>query len=82
MYREFEDRFGVVITEGYGLSETSPVARLKPYAAAARPGLIGAAIPGVEMELITPDGWDPIEWTSEAIGEIATSQIFEDAITN
>ncbi len=71
VHSEFEKRFGVVIAEGYGLSETSPVASFKPLGAPARPGSIGTPIPGVEMELIDPAGWDPIEWTPDAIGEIA-----------
>jgi long-chain acyl-CoA synthetase len=71
VHHEFEKRFGVVIAEGYGLSETSPVASFKPYGAPARPGSIGTPIPGVQMELIEPASWEPIEWTPEAIGEIA-----------
>src|SRR4051812_12515251 len=71
VHHEFEKRFGVVIAEGYGLSETSPVASFKPYGAPARPGSIGTPIPGVEMKLIEPSSWDEIEWTPDAIGEIA-----------
>ncbi|CAN5316730.1 MAG: long-chain-fatty-acid--CoA ligase [Nocardioides sp.] len=71
IHREFEKRFGVVIAEGYGLSETSPVAAFKPKGAPARAGSIGVPVPGVEMELIDPSSWEPIEWTPDAIGEIA-----------
>ncbi|MDH2413288.1 long-chain fatty acid--CoA ligase [Nocardioides sp. CER19] len=71
VHHEFEKRFGVVIAEGYGLSETSPVASFKPHGAPARAGSIGIAIPGVELKLIEPSGWDEIEWTPDAIGEIA-----------
>jgi long-chain acyl-CoA synthetase len=71
VHHEFEKRFGVVIAEGYGLSETSPVASFKPHDAPARPGSIGTPIPGVEMKLIEPTSWDEIEWTPDAIGEIA-----------
>ena len=71
VHHEFEKRFGVVIAEGYGLSETSPVASFKPYGAPARPGSIGTPLPGVEMKLIDPGSWEPIEWTPAAIGEIA-----------
>jgi long-chain acyl-CoA synthetase len=71
VHHEFEKRFGVVIAEGYGLSETSPVASFKPHGAPARAGSIGTPIPGVEMELITPGSWEPIAWTPDAIGEIA-----------
>ncbi|HEY0888615.1 MAG TPA: long-chain fatty acid--CoA ligase [Nocardioides sp.] len=71
VHHEVEKRLGVTIAEGYGLSETSPVASFAPYGEPARPGSIGKPIPGVEMELIDPAGWDPIEWTPDAIGEIA-----------
>jgi len=71
IHKEFEARFGVTILEGYGLSETSPVASFSKYGEPARVGSIGVPIPGVEMELIDPQGWDPVEWTPEAVGEIA-----------
>jgi long-chain acyl-CoA synthetase len=71
VHHEFEKRFGVVIAEGYGLSETSPVASFKPHGAPARPGSIGTPIPGVEMKLVEPTSWAEIEWTPDAIGEIA-----------
>lgn len=71
VHREFEKHFGVVIAEGYGLSETSPLASFMPFGSSARPGSIGPALPGVEMELIDPNSWQPLEWTPEAIGEIA-----------
>lgn len=71
VHHEFEKRFGVTILEGYGLSETSPVASFSVYGEPARPGSIGVPIPGVEMKLLSPGTWDEIEWTPEAIGEIA-----------
>ncbi len=71
VHKDFEKRFGVTILEGYGLSETSPVASFSEYGAPVRPGSIGVPIPGVEMKLLKPDGWDEVEWTPDAIGEIA-----------
>ncbi|MFB9323634.1 long-chain-fatty-acid--CoA ligase [Cryptosporangium minutisporangium] len=71
VHRDFEKRFGVTILEGYGLSETSPVASFSEYGAPARPGSIGIPIPGVEMKLLQPGTWDEIEWTPDAVGEIA-----------
>jgi long-chain acyl-CoA synthetase len=71
IHKAFEARFGVTILEGYGLSETAPVASFSERGEPARPGSIGVPIPGVEMELIEPDSWKPVKWTPDAIGEIA-----------
>ena len=71
VHTEFERKFNVVVSEGYGLSETSPIAAFKPDGAPARPGSIGMPIPGVEMKLIEPGSWDEIAWSEDAIGEIA-----------
>jgi long-chain acyl-CoA synthetase len=71
IHKAFGTRFGVTILEGYGLSETSPVASFSRRGEPARAGSIGVPIPGVEMELIEPDSWTPIVWTKDAIGEIA-----------
>lgn len=54
VHKEFERRFGVTILEGYGLSETSPVASFSKYGEPVRVGSIGLPIPGVEMRLIDP----------------------------
>ena len=71
IHKAFEARFGITILEGYGLSETSPVASFSKHGEPARPGSIGVPIPGVEMELIEPDSWKPVPWSPDAIGEVA-----------
>ena len=71
VHKEFQKRFGVTILEGYGLSETSPVASFSPYGEEPRVGSIGVPIPGVEMKLLKPDSWDEVEDGPDAIGEIA-----------
>ena len=71
VHKDFEKRFGVTILEGYGLSETSPVASFSPYGQPVRVGSIGTPIPGVEMKLLKPGTWDEIEWSEDAVGEIA-----------
>ncbi len=63
------ERFGVTILEGYGLSETSPVATFSDPDSEPRPGSIGVPIWGVEVKLID-DEWNTIEGVDE-IGEIA-----------
>jgi long-chain acyl-CoA synthetase len=71
VHKAFERDFGVTILEGYGLSETSPVASFSAYGEPVRVGSIGKPVPGVEMELIEADSWDEVEWSEDAIGEIA-----------
>jgi long-chain acyl-CoA synthetase len=67
--REVKKRFGVTILEGYGLSETSPVATFSDPDSDPRPGSIGIPIWGVEVKLIDPE-WNTVEGADE-IGEIA-----------
>jgi long-chain acyl-CoA synthetase len=74
VHKNFKDKFGVTILEGYGLSETSPVASFSPFEAAPRVGSIGIPIPGVEMKLLEPGTWDEVNADNsdpDAIGEIA-----------
>jgi long-chain acyl-CoA synthetase len=50
--RGFETAFGCVVLEGYGLSETSPVACFNHPDRERKPGSIGTPIEGVEMRLV------------------------------
>ena len=52
LLREFERTFECVILEGYGLSETSPVACFNHPDRERKPGSIGTPIEGVEMKLV------------------------------
>ncbi len=70
VHHQFEERFGVTILEGYGLSETSPVASFSRLGSPVRVGSIGTPIPGVEMKLIQPETWDEVQ-DPDGIGEIA-----------
>ena len=54
--RGFEQAFGCMILEGYGLSETSPVASFNHPDRPRKPGSIGTPIRGVEMRIIDVDG--------------------------
>ncbi len=60
--KAFEDKFGVEIFEGYGLSETSPVASFNVPGRTRTPGSIGYPVWGVEMAILDdkdqelPDG--------------------------
>lgn len=70
VHKNFKERFGITILEGYGLSETSPVASFSPWGAEPRVGSIGKPIPGVDMRLINDD-WSEVPNDPEAVGEIA-----------
>ena len=50
-------RFGFVVREGYGLTETSPIVALAA-GTDAPPGSIGRPVPGVEMRLVDVGGRD------------------------
>ena len=50
--RGFEEKFNVPILEGYGLSETSPVASFNHLDRERKPGSIGTPIWGVEMRVV------------------------------
>jgi long-chain acyl-CoA synthetase len=56
LMRAFEEKFGCVILEGYGLSETSPVASFNHPDRERKPGSIGTPIEGVEMQVWDDDG--------------------------
>jgi long-chain acyl-CoA synthetase len=56
LLRGFEDAFGCKILEGYGLSETSPVASFNHRERERKPGSIGTPIEGVEMKVVDEDG--------------------------
>lgn len=53
---EFEKTFDAVILEGYGLSETSPVATFNHPGAQRRPGSIGTPVEGVSLRLVDDEG--------------------------
>ena len=64
--RGFEDAFDCVVLEGYGLSETSPVASSTHPDAERKPGSIGTAIEGCEMRIF-----------DEEDNEVATGEVGE-----
>jgi long-chain acyl-CoA synthetase len=55
--RGFEDAFGCPVLEGYGLSETSPVACFNHPGRPRKPGTIGTPIDGVQIRIVNADGW-------------------------
>ena len=68
LMRGFEKAFDCKILEGYGLSETSPVASFNHPDKERKVGSIGTPIEGVEMKLVDDDGNDVEQGE---VGEIA-----------
>jgi long-chain acyl-CoA synthetase len=53
---EFRSRFGLIIWEGYGLTEAGPAVTTNALGAEARPGSIGLPLPGLELKLVDEHG--------------------------
>jgi long-chain acyl-CoA synthetase len=53
--KAFEEKFNVRILEGYGLSETSPLASFNHFEKPTKPGTVGQAIFGVEIKCFDDD---------------------------
>ncbi len=66
--KKFEKTFDCIVLEGYGLSETSPVASFNQPDIERKPGSIGVPVRGVEMKLLDDDGKDVEQGE---VGEIA-----------
>ncbi|MGE0066174.1 MAG: long-chain fatty acid--CoA ligase [Solirubrobacterales bacterium] len=66
--RGFEDAFGAIVLEGYGLSETSPVACSNHPDRERKPGSIGTPLEGVEIRLVDEDD---NEVAAGEVGEVA-----------
>jgi len=66
---DFNERFGVAILEGYGLSETSPVATFNHLGRPTKAGSIGQPLWGVDVRIVD-EHWNTVE-EAEVIGEIA-----------
>jgi len=50
--KQYKDRFGINILEGYGLSETSPVACFNNLMRPQKPGTVGPAIDNCEVKIV------------------------------
>jgi long-chain acyl-CoA synthetase len=68
LLRGFEKAFDCIVLEGYGLSETSPVASFNHPDRERKVGSIGTPIEGVEMKVVDDDG---NEVEQGEVGEIA-----------
>lgn len=54
--KQFEDKLKVPVIEGYGLSESSPVAAFNHLEYERKPGSIGQPLPGVAMKVVDDKG--------------------------
>ena len=70
LMRGFEQAFDTMILEGYGLSETSPVASFNHRDRERKPGSIGTPIAGVAMRVVDEQG---VEVPAGEVGEIVVS---------
>ncbi|MGO3147710.1 MAG: long-chain-fatty-acid--CoA ligase [Leucobacter sp.] len=53
--KRWEDLAGSMLNEGYGLTETSPVALANPFNDARRIGTIGLPFPSTDIRVVNPD---------------------------
>lgn len=54
----FEQRYGVPLVEGYGLSETTTASSINPVAGPRKAGTVGTVLPGQEIRIVAEDGTD------------------------
>lgn len=68
LLRDFEAKYDVKISEGYGLSEASPVTCFNPIDRPNKAGSIGLSISNVENRVVDPDGQEvPVGQVGELI---------------
>jgi long-chain acyl-CoA synthetase len=63
--QRWEDAAGGVLVEGYGMTETSPIAIGNPVSPARRPGTVGVPFPSTYIRIVDPD--DPSK--DRSVGE-------------
>jgi acyl-CoA synthetase (AMP-forming)/AMP-acid ligase II len=63
----FEDRYGIVLVEGYGLSEGSCASTINPIHGPRKPGTVGRPLPGQQVALLGANGQPTREGPGEVI---------------
>jgi long-chain acyl-CoA synthetase len=56
LIRRFEERFGITIVEGYGLSETTTASTINPLGGIRKPGTVGLPLPGQSVAVVDETG--------------------------
>ena len=76
--RTWEEATGGLLVEGYGMTETSPVALGNPIGPSRRPGTVGVPFPSTEIRVVDPEN-PAIERGIEEEGEllIRGPQVFQ-----
>ncbi|MCX5850379.1 MAG: AMP-binding protein [Deltaproteobacteria bacterium] len=77
----FEQKLGVRIFEGYGLTEASPVCSLNRFETIAKPGSIGTPLPGIDIKIVDDIGRElPRNETGEVIvrGDNVMKEYYKD----
>ncbi|UVO31377.1 long-chain fatty acid--CoA ligase [Bradyrhizobium arachidis] len=54
----FRERYGCLLSEGWGMTETSPAGTFNPVGRVPKPGSCGIPLPGIELRIIDPDAPD------------------------
>ena len=67
--KEFEDRTGGIIIEGYGMTEASPVTHTNPFVGERKIGSVGMPIPDTEVRIVNIEDYTKILPIGES-GEI------------
>jgi long-chain acyl-CoA synthetase len=58
LLNKFENRYGIPLIEGYGLSEGSCASTVNPLNGPRKPGTVGIALPGQQIRIVGPDNND------------------------
>lgn len=88
--REFEEKFGIFPTEGYGTTELSPVAavnvppsrQLDPDEVSAKPGTVGRPIPCVMAKTVNPETMEDLPDGEEGLLFIKGPNVMKGYLNN
>ncbi|WP_088011733.1 long-chain-fatty-acid--CoA ligase [Gottfriedia acidiceleris] len=67
LLQSIQEKYNILIVEGYGLSETAPVLTFNPYRGICKPGSVGLDLPSVETKIFNENGE---EVPSGEVGEV------------
>lgn len=56
LLQSIQEKYNVLIVEGYGLSETAPVLTFNPYRGICKPGSVGLDLPSVATRIVNENG--------------------------